>query len=617
MSGICGVVRHDGRPIEPAVIERLAGFLAFRGPDGQSHWHDAHAALGHTWLRTSSDPTEPSAVTNLGRLRITADARIDARAELVAGLRAAGESVDSRACDALLILHAYRAWGTDCPARLIGDFAFAIWDEQRRQLFCARDHFGVKPLFYAASRGEFVFGNTLAGVLSHRAVDRTLDELAVADYLLQEMNQDPGSTAYAAIRRLPPAHYLVATRERVEVRPYWSPPANLEIRHGDPRDQIAEFRALLDRATADRVRSSDAVVVHMSGGLDSPAVAASALRHLRARGTEGGLRAHTAVYDELFADDERRYTGLAATGLGIPVDFHAADHYSLFERRGELAHYFPEPINNPVAALEVDLADRAAAQARVALTGWDGDTLLSESPRAYFRTLLKQRQLGRLAYAGIRYALAERKVLPAGTLRKAAFWKAGSKDPPPFVPAWIAPDLVRRHRLDQRIVDLQPMRPSSHPVRPYAFRILDYIMRLSCFYEFYDPGRTRAHVEFRHPMMDLRVVEFCLALPPYPWCARKSILREALRGVVPEEVRRRPKTPLAGFPYFEILKREESRWVDCFAPCAETAAFVDRAKIPATWGDPDPDRVWINLRPLGLDYWLRQRSEPAHAKGTR
>jgi asparagine synthase (glutamine-hydrolysing) len=153
-------------------------------------------------------------------------------------------------------------------------------------------------------------------------------------------------------------------------------------------------------------------------------------------------------------------------------------------------------------------------------------------------------------------------------------------------------------------------------VRPYAFRILDYVMRLSNFFEFYDPGCTGEPVEFRHPMFDLRLIEFCLSLPPYPWCRGKHILRHAMRGVLPEAVRNRPKTPLAGFPHLELLKRGDSRWVDEFVPSPKTGEYIDRAKIPATRGDADAARAWMNLRPLSLDLWLRHPATPVPAEGT-
>jgi len=116
---------------------------------------------------------------------------------------------------------------------------------------------------------------------------------------------------------------------------------------------------------------------------------------------------------------------------------------------------------------------------------------------------------------------------------------------------------------------------------------------------------SHANPEYRHPFLDLRVVEFCLSLPPHPWCHRKEILRQAVADSLPREVARRPKTPLAGFPHMLALREESSRWVDTFEPCDLLAEYVERAKIPSICGEPDPATAWRNLRPLSLDLWLR------------
>jgi len=136
MSGIAGIVNFDGAPIDRDLLQRLTMSMTFRGPDAQATWIDGHVGFGHTLLRTTYEAeTEQQPLTLDGKVWLTADARID-------GVRATSN-------DAELILQAYETWKTDCAKHLIGDFAFAIWDTTTRTLFCARDHFGVKPFYYA------------------------------------------------------------------------------------------------------------------------------------------------------------------------------------------------------------------------------------------------------------------------------------------------------------------------------------------------------------------------------------------------------------------------------------------------------------------------------------
>src|ERR1700685_1884422 len=153
MSGFVGILNLDGAPADRALLERMTQSLAFRGPDAQEVWCQGPVGLGHALLQTTSGtPLEKQPAQLDGRLWIVADARIDARAELIGKLN--GKSQTPRAVslstpDAELILHAYDHWGEACVEHLLGDFSFAIWDATRQRLFCARDHFGVKLLYYS------------------------------------------------------------------------------------------------------------------------------------------------------------------------------------------------------------------------------------------------------------------------------------------------------------------------------------------------------------------------------------------------------------------------------------------------------------------------------------
>ena len=146
MSGIVGIYYRDGKPIERERLQSLVDFLAYRGPDSREYWIDGSVGLGHAMLRTtheSLDECQPASLDE--RFWITADARLDARAELLQELKRRGDELQPGAPDSELILHAYAAWGSACVDHLRGDFSFGIWDARSKQLFCARDHFGIKP----------------------------------------------------------------------------------------------------------------------------------------------------------------------------------------------------------------------------------------------------------------------------------------------------------------------------------------------------------------------------------------------------------------------------------------------------------------------------------------
>src|SRR5208283_2605748 len=207
MSGIVGILHQDQSPVESRTLKCLTESLGFRGPDGQETWMDGPLGFGHSLLKTTEESEKERQPFSLdGVTWIVADARLDARSDLIALLQDQSRSRLDGAPDVELILRAYHAWGEACVEQLLGDFAFGIWDGMRRRLFCGRDHMGVKPFYYAHLGPLVIFSNTLERIRRHPAVSDRLNDLAIADFLLLQVNQDPASTSFADIQRLPPAH---------------------------------------------------------------------------------------------------------------------------------------------------------------------------------------------------------------------------------------------------------------------------------------------------------------------------------------------------------------------------------------------------------------------------
>jgi len=150
VSGIYGIVHHNGAPVTRETLAPLATAMSFRGPDGHGQWCGDTAGLGHLMLHTTPESLgerQPAGLRAAPHLVITADARIDNRDELFDALGTPGPGRD-KTPDSSLILAAYERWGEDCLKRLLGDFAFAIWDSRERKLFCARDPFGCNSFVY-------------------------------------------------------------------------------------------------------------------------------------------------------------------------------------------------------------------------------------------------------------------------------------------------------------------------------------------------------------------------------------------------------------------------------------------------------------------------------------
>lgn len=601
MSGIVGIINLDGSPVDRLLLGRMTDYLAFRGPDAQETWSQGPVGLGHALLRTVDD-TRPDCqpLTLDGQVWIVADARVDGRGELRRKLRDHGCRDLQEVTDGELILQSYLVWGEACVQHLIGDFAFAIWDEPRRRLFGARDHLGVKPFYYAEPGRSLIFSNTLNCIRQHPDVSDRLNDLAIADFLLFEYNKDRATTSFADIQCLPAAHSLSWQQDGVvKVRRYWSLPKEDPVRYRRQRDYVDRFQELLGQAVADRLRT-DKVGVSMSGGLDSTLVTAIARDLLAKQSPRFDLHCYTSVFDRLIPDEERYYAGAVAWHLNTPVDFLPMDDYDFYARQSELC--WPEPCHELQGAASADFRNLAARRSRVVLTGEGGDEILYPA-KAYIYKLAKGLRLAPLV-AGVGRCLFLYGHMPQVGFRTAlSRWRNGRSKPGKEFPVWINPDFADRLKLRDRWEELGQALIPEHPVRPEACTILanPLIQRVL---EEYDPGATGVPVEFRHPMMDLRLLRYALTLPPLPWCVDKIMLRELAKGRLPEKIRRRSKTPMANYPTLALLRRSGSRWLDAFEPCDQLAAYVRRAAVPPVSAETDPERVWMNLRPLSLNYWL-------------
>lgn len=605
MSGIAGIVDFDFAAPDRALAESFADALEFRGPDRRGIWLGDSAALVHTLLKTTyeaHDERQPASLD--GQVWIAADARIDAREDLVRELGLPQSALTRPDCE--LILHAYDRWGESSVDHLLGDFAFAIWDGRARKLFCARDHFGVKPFFYARSGDTLVFSNTLDCVRLHPAVTDELNEEAIADYLVFWGSQDLSTTIFRDIRRLAPAHALTATADGVSVRRYWSLPAGERIRYRRTRDYIEQFRALLESAVADRLRVGRAGIA-MSGGLDSPSVAAFARK--AAPGTE--LRAHCFLMDTFVPGGERHFAGLAADALGIPIEFVPMDDVAPYgsPRFADT----PEPNGDPLGWFLADYYRRQSCDTPVVLTGQGADPLFHLSPPTSWASL-RAIPPGAFALHAIRYAV-DRRAVPRLRLRSALLHFLGRS--PRYnhqIPAWLDADFARRSGVVERAAQASGSRVREG-LRPLArAAVTDGWCWMSIFETQCDAAWLGAAVEFRHPYFDLRLVRWLMAIPELPYCMDKWLLRMALRGMLPEAVRRRPKAGLRGNPLYEGILKHGGRIAQPARTHERIHDFVDPAT--AHLAAPDSPGWWerADFRPIVLNAWLISQEETYRCK---
>ncbi len=614
MSGFIAILNLAGAPVDGQWLQEATQWLAFRGPDAQKSWHEGSIGLGHALLRTTfEDSYDQQPATLDSHVWLVADARLDDRTRLLDELRARGRNIAPETSDSLFILHAYHLWGEACLDHLAGDFAFVLWDGRSRHLFCARDQMGVVPLFYAqvyAQAGQtLIVSNTQRLLLQFPGVTTRINEDALVDFVLFQSNLETDSTIYAQVRRLPPAHKLCATVDGceggeiegdkrghaiathgIEIRRYWQLPEDVEIlRPRHPQEVVEHFRSLLEQAVADRLRTSRATSA-LSGGLDSTSVAALAQRLLQAQTQPGELRAATTVYRELIQEQEGLFAQQVADHCGFTTQQYIAEEYLL--RSPNLDPLFPDVEPWTVRDLWSDTAIRTdmADFSRIYLAGFGGDPLFHFAQLPWATAL----RLGQ-------WRIIARDLRSMGRNRRN---RQLLEKLEAYQRQLIGPDLAARVNIAERQARFRQLLQRHDQRRGMTFAPLwETIFRVS------DPGFTCDPIKYRFPFFDLRLVEFMLTLPPDPWCRKKYLLREAMRGLLPESVRQRPKTILGDFPHFKMVQKHGvPTWMHELIAQPGLGSYVNLAQVQDQLATPeklDSTTFSALFSTLGLANWLR------------
>lgn len=471
-----------------------------------------------------------------GPVALVADARLDNRADLRSVL-----GLDPSTDDAAILLAAWRRWGRACCERLWGDFAFAVWDGTAGELFCARDPMGVKPFYYwTGPRGEFAFASQLAPLLDGPATERRLDTTGAIHHLLY-LRCDSTHTLFAGISRLAPGHALVVGaggRPRIwrhtDLRPApVSPPS--------PHEAATALRDAVVRAVADRLPGSGHVGTHVSGGLDSSAVAGVAASLLpRERLAPMSFSAATGN------SVDRPFLQHFAAQVGVPVQHPPVDVVPFPDALELVAPGMLPPAYATSAAHRWASAEGVVTM----LSGWGGDEAASSSGRSLLAETLRRGQARRLGAAA-------RAVHGGRRPTVAALW-ATAVEP-------LLPDrLYWWERCARRDPAVDRLRPSvanvrmardagvfdclHHPFRPRATARATQLAYLGYGHlvarmESWSADASRFGIDYCYPLLDRRVLDVALAAPPDAFMhdgTHRWLFREAMRPFLPESIASRP-----------------------------------------------------------------------------
>lgn len=547
MSAIFGIVRRDGAPLHPGMLETMRRAMADWGPDGSEVRLNGCCGLGQARLHSTPEAHYDRLpyVDTAGGSVFTATARLDNRGELIHSL-GIGQSDAETMADGELLRQAYLRWGDQCVERVYGDWSFAAWHPNERRLFLARDHFGNTALYYYADARICAFASSRKALLALQLAPVKMDELYLAQLLVSWTAYHGERTIHTPLKRLPPAHCLTVMPERIDKRLYWQMENTAEL-HLNGRDEyVAAFREHFDSAVRARLRSttSAGIAVTLSGGLDSGSVSVTAAQHLHSKGQR--LTAFTSVplsdtgayVSQRFGDEHPLARAVAHQAGAIDLYPVSATSLTPIGAIRAMLCIVNEPghaAGNFYWILELLGAARENG-CRVLLTGQMGNAGVSWTGAPFSQPFFFQ-----LRHFGWKQWSKEllKRQLPADML--GGYRKLRLPKEPQWQSSAIHPDFARRLKLREQLLHA-PDSPWTTLRTPRQQRL--NILKPGCSFAgaLWHENGAAFGLDVRDPTADARLLAFCLSVPDAVFIDPQTgmdrwLIREAMQGRLPDEVR--------------------------------------------------------------------------------
>lgn len=571
MCGICGVYQFNGDPVDKDLLRRMSLVIRHRGPDGAGSYVSGDIGLGHRRLSIIDIDGGAQPITNEDcTLHLIFNGEIYNFVELRKELENKGH-VFSTHSDTEVILHGYEEWGLDCVNRFNGIFAFALWDEKARQLFLARDHLGVKPLYYTTIDRRFLFGSEIKCLLEDPECPREVDCQALAQLFTLRYVLSP-DTLFSGIKKLPAGHLMVVNSKGIKIDRYWRWKPTIRQNFNE-RNLVDEYRALIEDAVRLQMRSDVPVGLWLSSGIDSGTLLAIMSRqvgsvHTFTIGFEGGDHFNETT------DAQRMALRFGADHSEMIVGFNDYERY--FEQ-----HFWnlEEPLadENDAAFYFVSLI--SSKKVKVALTGqgadepWAGyhrylgvklSELYSRLPSFLTNNLCRYLSENKVKHERLSrgvFSLHEKDILKrlvkiyslyTPQMRRRLFQ--------PWINEQLSPDsreaeqAIRRLQVD--VADLDPLTQMTY-IDTRA-NLTDDLLTIA------DKTSMANSIEARVPFLDYRIVEFAESLPPrlkLHHLQGKYLHKKAIEKWLPKDIVYRRKKGFTN-PVDQWLRSTMCRYVD-------------------------------------------------------
>ncbi|HEV3122992.1 MAG TPA: asparagine synthase (glutamine-hydrolyzing) [Candidatus Dormibacteraeota bacterium] len=595
---MCGINGFWGRP-DRELLEAMAVAQRHRGPDDDGFFECEHASLGFRRLSIIdvSGGHEPM-WTDDELLHLVYNGEVYNFRELRAELEPLGHRFKTH-CDAEVVLHAYEEWGGDCFARFNGMWAVAILDRRTpdRRLILCRDHFGIKPLYYANSDGRTLFASEIKSILQDPRFARRVNESRMYDYLAHGFFDHDTATFFEGVRQVPAAAYVVVDDDGVSEHRYWEPVLS-EDGSADPD----EFRALFEKAVERRLVSDVPVGICLSGGLDSGSIVSVMARLLEQHVPDSvSLGDRLKTFSAVFPNDpidESDYIRAALKTTGADSAWCEPTADDFIEELEAWVWHVEEPMVSSAPYAMWQVARLAAKQVTVVLDGQGGDELLGgydHYPYVYVRDLWRRHR----RRDAIREAWKARDIVVPLIRRR-----LGERRRRVDIHALLRPDFIKgkQRPRDERVVNDLKVRL----LQDFATYSLPPLLR-------YEDRNSMAHsLEARLPFLDQDLVEHILRLPAEAIIRNgvtRAILRDALVGILPEKIHRRRKKIGFTTPEFRWYRRQRAALQSLMrSPSFAARSFWDAPALAVAFREACAGNTEENLifwRAINVEVWMR------------
>lgn len=631
MCGIAGILNFNDRPIGKETLKAMSDSLYRRGPDDAGFYLDDGIALIHRRLSIidlTAAGHQPMCNEDK-TIWLTYNGEIYNYSELASELKARGHVFKSRT-DSEVIIHGYEEWGEDCLNKFNGMWAFALWDTRKKQLFCARDRFGIKPFYYFLDENRFIFASEIKTILTDKKIPCGPNDRVIFDYLAYENNDyidHTEETFFDGIKRLVPAHRMVVDiNGGCKISRHWDLDPSKKIVRISDQEAAQRFHALFEDSIRLRLQSEVPLGTCLSGGLDSSSIVCMISKLISNDGVNPGvIGSRQKTFSACFEDkacDEREFIKAVVERTRVETNYVFPEGKELFD----LAPKFIEDQGEPVAGTSQWAGWMVMRLARergitVVLNGQGADEILA-GYGSYFLANFKD------LFKGLRWSSLKNEIdkyseyhgYPKQWLVRELFrhfvpfhpfrWKRrllGDEEMGLF-PSWLNKDFIKTHG-----GGIEEKEKYNGYMDQSLYHFLTF-ERLPSLLRYEDRNSMAFSIESRLPFLDYRLVEFCFSLPSRQKIRNgigKVVLRNALKEILPHAVHQRIKK--IGFATPEILwfrtdcrkqieeiihskSFRERRYFDGDAVVKHFQGFVN--------GEPvNPRPIW---KYINLELWLRQ-----------